>query len=121
MELRGDTPKAFVRRVGDLREELSASRDRPAPGAAETAEPPTPVYTLQLFASESRENVDRLVARYGDLDLRVHTSPGAATKYRVLYGRFDTREAARAASQNLPKAIIEEVGTPLLRETSEYR
>lgn len=121
VELRGDTAKAFVRRVGDLREELSASRVRPSPDAAEPPAASTPVYTLQLFASASRENVDRLVAKYEDLDLRVHTSPGAATKYRVLYGRFDTREAARAASQSLPKAIIDEVGTPLLRETSEYR
>jgi len=118
-ELRGDTQEAFVRRIGDLHTEIPAKDHRPTsrPNAPALA----PMYTLQLFASGSRENVDRLVARYDDLDLRVHTRPGAATKYRVLYGRFDSREAARAASRTLPKSIIEEVGTPLLRETSEYR
>ena len=120
-ELRGDAPRAFVRRFGDLREEMSASGEPPAMNAAPAPQAETPVYTLQLFASASRENVDRLVARYGDLELRVHTSPGAATKYRVLYGRFDSREAARAASEKLPKGMIDEVGTPLLREVSEYR
>ena len=120
-ELRGDAPQAFVRQFGDLREEISSSREQRSSSAAEAPEAQPPVYTLQLFASSSRENVDRLLARYGDLDLRVHTSPGATTRYRVLYGHFDSREAARAASEKLPKAIIEEVGTPLLRETSEYR
>lgn len=120
-DLRGDTPQALVRRIGDLRKEMAASRAEPPFGAASVPDTEAPVYTLQLFASASRENVDRLVARYGDLDLRVHTSPGATTRYRVLYGRFHSREAAQAAAERLPKAIIEEVGTPLLRETSEYR
>lgn len=119
-ELRGDAPQVFVRRIGDLRKEISSSSMQGPASTADASETPSPTYTLQLFASASRENVDRLLARYDDLDLRVHTSPGATTRYRVLYGRFASREAAQVASQKLPKAIIDEVGTPLLRETSEY-
>ena len=79
------------------------------------------MYTLQVFASGSRENAERLAARYGSLGLRVEESEGESTTYRVLYGRFETPEAAQAASATLPASMLEEVGTPLLRETTEYR
>ena len=115
-DLRGESSNPYVRRIGALRIEF---RDSPEP-TAQPSPATSPVYTLQLFASTSRENVDRLVDRYRTLDLRVHTIDGEMTRYRVLYGEFDTPEAAKAASANLPPAMIEEVGTPLLRETSEF-
>ena len=77
------------------------------------------MYTLQIFASSSRENVDRLVARYPALDLRVQVRDAETTRYRVLFGRFDSPEAGREASAKLPAALLEEVGKPLLRETPE--
>jgi len=61
------------------------------------------------------------VARYQSLDLRVQASEGESKTYRVLYGRFETPEAAQAASAKLPASIVEEVGKPLLRETAEFR
>jgi hypothetical protein len=115
-ELRGESRDPFVRRIGALREEL---RSAPTPTAQPMTDTP-PVYTLQLFASTSKENIDRLVARYHGLELRVHTSDGETTRYRVLYGEFDSPEAAQAASAKLPTTMLEEVGTPLLRETTEF-
>lgn len=117
VELRDESTDPFVRRIGALREEL---RDMPAEPMVQPADPP-PVYTLQVFASPSKENVDRLVARYRTLDLRVHTSDEDTTRYRVLYGEFDSPEAAQAASAKLPATMLEEVGTPLLRETTEFQ
>ncbi len=119
-ELRAESSIAFIRRVSELREELrgggnsnSTSKAKPAPDAP-------PVYTLQLIASTNRENVDRLVARYHSLDLRVYTSEAETSRYRVLYGRFDSPQAAQEASAKLPASMLEALGTPLLRETTEF-
>jgi septal ring-binding cell division protein DamX len=38
----------------------------------------------------------------------------------VLYGEFDSPQAAEDASANLPAALLEEIGKPLLRDTSEF-
>jgi septal ring-binding cell division protein DamX len=123
-ELRGQRQDPFIRGISDLREELRTDAGK---GSASNAIPlvipatdPAMAYTLQVFASTSRENVDRLVARYQSLDLRIHSSDGDATRYRVLYGRFDSPQAAQEASAKLPAAILEEVGKPLLRETAEF-
>lgn len=120
--LRGESPIPFVRRFDELREALDGGGDgipvsKADAGAATDA---APVYTLQLIASTNRENVDRLLARYQSLDLRVHTSAGEPEHYRVLYGRFDSPHAAQAASAKLPTTMLEELGTPLLRETTEF-
>lgn len=117
-DLRSGSPEPFVRLIGDLREELRT------PAVAERTDPDpagTPVYTLQVFASGNRDNADRLVSRYASLDLRVQVIDGDTRTYRVLYGRFETPEAAQAASARLPMSMLEEVGKPLLRETSEFR
>jgi len=119
--LRADAPVPFIRRIGELRKELRGDGRSTSAGQSGALVQTTPVYTLQLFASPNRENVDRLVDRYRTLDLRVQASGEESTRYRVLYGRFDSPEAARAASAKLPVEMLEEVGTPLLRETSEYR
>jgi hypothetical protein len=116
-ELRSESPDPFVRRIGALR---TGPRDAPAQPSAQTATDTPPVYTLQVFASPNKENVDRLVARYQALNLRVQTSDDESTRYRVLYGEFDSPEAAQAASAKLPATMLEEVGTPLLREASEF-
>lgn len=128
-DLRSQSPDPFVRRIDALREELRSptrvdavrSPDDIANAGANAGAEAAPVYTLQVFASASRDNADRLVDRYRSLDLRVRASAGESTAYRVLYGRFSTREAARAASAKLPPALLEEVGVPLLRETTEFR
>jgi hypothetical protein len=120
-DLRSQSADPFVRRIDALLEELrSPPTGGPTPSVAAAAEAPS-MYTLQVFASGSRENAERLAARYGTLGLRVEESEGESTTYRVLYGRFETPEAAQAASAKLPASMLEEVGKPLLRETTEYR
>ena len=118
-DLRGESTDPFMRRIGTLRDELRAP-PAPAAPAAPAATDAVPEYTLQLFASSDRENIDRLIDRYPALDLRVSTVDGETARYRVLFGRFDSPEAAQAASASLPATMLEEVGTPLLRETSEF-
>ena len=119
-ELRGQAPGPFVRRIDNLREELRGGHGGNSTVTANPVTEAPPVYTLQVFASSNRENVDRLVARYQALDLRVHISDGDSTPFRVLYGRFDSPQAAHAASAKLPSTMLEEVGKPLLRDMTEF-
>ena len=120
VELRRQAPGPFVRRIDHLREELRDDGMSTSTQTTNATAPPSPVYTLQLFASSSRENVDRLVALYQDLHLRVHVSDGDSTPFRVLYGEFDSPQAAHAASAKLPMTMLKEVGKPLLRDTAEF-
>jgi septal ring-binding cell division protein DamX len=115
-ELRGQPSNPLVRRIGDLREE---QRSPPREESTSSVNPAI-VYTLQVFASSNRENVDRLMARYQALNLRVHVSDDKTARYRVLYGHFDSQQAARDASTNLPTTMLEEVGQPLLRESTDF-
>ena len=119
-EFRGQAPEPFVRRIGKLREELRRNPDDDSPATARAVVDPPSIYTLQIFASSNRENVDRLVARYQALDLRVHVSEGGSTQFRVLYGLFDSPQAAQDASAKLPPTMLEEIGKPLLRDTAEF-
>jgi cell division septation protein DedD len=114
--LRGQASQPFVRRISQLREEQRSGAGKTAAKSVD----PAPAYTLQIFASANKENVDRLVARYHALDLRVYVSDSDTTRYRVLYGEFDSPQAAQAASAKLPAEMLEEVGKPLLRESSEF-
>jgi hypothetical protein len=118
--LRGQAPGPFVRRIDHLREELRGGHSGISPVTADPVTRPPPVYTLQVFASSNRENVDRLVARYPGLHLRVHVSAGDSTPLRVLYGRFHSPQAALEASAKIPVTMLEEVGKPLLRDISEF-
>ncbi|MDX2312689.1 MAG: SPOR domain-containing protein [Gammaproteobacteria bacterium] len=119
-ELRRQAPGPFVRRLDHLREELRDTGNSTSTVTTTPVPAPSPVYTLQIFASSNRDNVDRLVARYGDLHLRVHVSEGDSTPFRVLYGEFDSPEAAQAASAALPITMLKEIGKPLLRDTIEF-
>jgi septal ring-binding cell division protein DamX len=105
-----------VRRISELRDKLRRGQ---AEHPAMVVDAPT-AYTLQLFASSNRENVDRLVARYPKLPLRVYISTGDSTPYRVLYGEFDSPQAAQEASAKLPAAMLEDVGKPMVRESTEF-
>lgn len=111
-------PLAYAKRVGDLRAAFGlagASRTGGGPLAAENAER----YTLQLFASDNRENVDRLVQTYPALDLKVHAAASGDSRYRVLYGSFASEADARLAGESLPRAILDDTGTPLVKSIAE--
>lgn len=114
--LRGPGPGPTVRRIGDLREQLHSARGKAPMRIAN----PASVYTLQVLASSSSENANRLVARYPALALRVHFSEGEATPYRVLYGSFDSTREAEDAAAKLPATILKEAGTPLVRDSADF-
>lgn len=83
----------------------------PAPAAAAPARPADPrdaalaeappaaarPWTIQLAASESRAEAERLAARFTSLNPRVEEAdvPGKGRFFRVRVGRFETREAAQ--------------------------
>ncbi|MEM7407741.1 MAG: SPOR domain-containing protein [Pseudomonadota bacterium] len=69
-------------------------------------------YTLQLFAFGSRDNADRLLGRFPQLDLRVHHSGTNESRHRVLMGRFQSVQAALAAAEALPPALLQETDGP---------
>ena len=120
--LTAERPEPFIRRITELREERrSEPMDEAAVEPATRLSASSSPYTLQLVASESRDNAERLVARYDSLDLRIHTSEGEVPRYRVLYGHFPSAEAAREASASLPQPMLEEVGKPLVKSEAEFR
>ena len=60
-------------------------------------------FTLQLFALNADHNVEQVLGEHPDLDLRVHYSDNARSRFRILYGAYNTPEAALEAFQALPK------------------
>lgn len=96
----------LVRRIAELRTGAAAGVVR---------EPPPQRYTLQVFASASRENVERLISRYPALDMRVQPLSNADASFRVVVGDYPSSEAAQRAAEALPATLIEELGEPLVR------
>lgn len=95
---------------------IAASATEPDAGQNEATGPDG--YTLQLFMSQRRENVQRVVQQYPDLALRVHTDGQARETFRVLYGDFPTPGAARAAIQTLPESLLSTIDGPPLVKSS---
>ncbi|MDX1434766.1 MAG: SPOR domain-containing protein [Gammaproteobacteria bacterium] len=101
-----DGERPLIRRIADLR----------AGNAVGVAlEAPEQRYTLQVFASASRANVDRLISRYPTLGMRVEPYAEAEASFRVVIGNYASMDAARAAASELPPALVEELGEPLIR------
>lgn len=72
---------------------------RPAPAAY-------PRFTLQLIGSRSREDLERLVARFGLEDVRyIADERHGAPWYRLLYRGFDSLAEARRALQALSPGL----------------
>lgn len=113
-----EQPAPFVRSMKALREERDQAGANPTPS---TPSEPSASYTLQLLASTSLENAERLASRYQSLDLRVHASHDEPRRYRVLYGTFESPEEARRAGATLPPGILQEIGEPVVRPTAEFQ
>lgn len=120
-DVRAKQPQVFVRSFAELPE--------PGSGHGAGAAAPTPVavhgtwlsrqphdrFTLQLFASGSRANAEKLVKRHPELKLVVHHSTKGGSLYRVLYGTFASADAARRAFTHLPKDLIADAGKALVK------
>lgn len=72
-------------------------------------------YSLQLFVMNSDENVESLLNRYPDLNLKVHLSSNQSSRFRILYGVFETEADAHRAFQTLPADITKDVANPVAR------
>ena len=76
-------------------------------------------YTLQIFALGRLDNVERLLADYPELKLKVLDSPGATPRYRVLHGSFESAESALAAHRKMPVRITREQPKPVVKSFGE--
>ncbi|NKC14924.1 MAG: hypothetical protein GKR94_22885 [Gammaproteobacteria bacterium] len=101
----------LYRTVSALRATLPTSSQHPLDQRATAA---VAQYTLQLFASGRRDNADRLIEQYPALSLRIH----AGEQFRVLYGNFDSVNAAKEAMNALPAALLRATGKPLLKPSN---
>ena len=123
-DVRRAQPKAFPRSIREVRADESAS---PAPVAAATPpsnwlqRQPRERFTLQLFASNSRDNAERVIRRFPDLALALHESLDARSRYRVLYGSFSSPEEARRAFDALPAGLAADAGKPLVKTIGELQ
>jgi septal ring-binding cell division protein DamX len=75
-------------------------------------------FTVQLFVLASRDNADKVVARYPNLPLWQHQVQGSSVtnKHRVLFGYYASAEEARTAAKKLPSALLREAdSTPVVK------
>ncbi len=113
LAVRREQPQPLVKSIAELRRGAGAASPPAPPPAASNQ------FTVQVFVSNSRDNVDRLVAAYPQLALKVHESAGAALRYRVLMGKFASREAALAAAARIPPEMLRDAGKPLVKSLAE--
>ena len=78
-------------------------------------------FTLQLFAMNADESVERLLANHPDLSLEVHYSQHQVSRFRILYGAYETPEDALLAFQSLPKSLTTGSGNPVVKSFSELQ
>ena len=114
-DIRSAQPKPFVKVIRDLRVDLGKTS-----GAGGVAVP-TGEWTLQVFASDNRQNAQRLVTNYPALHLQLQPTTDPRSPYRVLYGRFPNEETARAAIAALPSTLIAKAGKPLVKALAELK
>lgn len=106
---------AIVKSFVAVREDLQGRALHVTP--AGTATDTRGDYTLQLFASASRNNAQGLVDAFPGLALELRELSGDAAPYRVVYGRFDNAGSAIAAT--LPPDLLARIGKPLVKPLGE--
>ena len=122
-DIRRERPSPYVKVIGELKALYDGAREPPrkiADGHWLASQDGTH-FTLQLFASGTKNNVDRLVAAHPALDLRIHTTTLASSRFRVLYGNFATEDEARRAGTKLPRAVIDDTGEPIVKSIAELQ
>ncbi|MDH3414387.1 MAG: SPOR domain-containing protein [Gammaproteobacteria bacterium] len=111
--IRQARPVAAVKSLSRLRDEVG-NADRIALVEASK-------YTLQVFATDSADIARRLQADYPTLELSLLETSNPYTRYRVLYGIFDSEEMAKQAAGRLPLELLKNVGDPLIKTVSELQ
>ncbi len=89
--------------------------------AAWFAAQPDEHHTLQLFALKGLEQVDRLLIRFPDVDLRLVELAEGTPRYRILHGSFATSARAESAHGLLPRAVTEQGNAPFIKTFGALR
>lgn len=113
-ELRGGGAPV-VKSVGELRAALEA-------GTADWLDAQRrSSFTLQLFALSDEGNARKLLAAYPQLGLRLYPARDESFRYRILYGAWDTPDAAEQAFAHLPAALVKAAGRPVVKSIAELQ
>jgi septal ring-binding cell division protein DamX len=112
-KIRQDQPAAPIRTLSSLLDEVG--------NADRITVVDSSKYTLQVFATDSADVARRLQADYPALDLSLVETTNPYTRYRVLYGIFDSQETAKRAAGVLPPALLKNVGDPLVKMVGELQ
>ena len=118
--VRGDEASAYIKSLDEMRSAYGQGGSV-LPRVGWLAVQDAGHFTLQLFASNRRENVDKLVSAHPTLELRVQATREPESRFRVLYGAYATEAAARAAGDQIPAAILERTGAPLVKSIAELQ
>lgn len=101
---------AIVKSFSVVREDLSAKISAPT-----MVNDVSDAFTLQVFASASREGAQALVQSFPALKLRVYEVSGGVAPYRVVFGKFSSATEANTAAAALPETLLARVGMPLTK------
>ncbi len=112
-DVRQAQPVALVRSLSSLREEIGRDGRAVAQKASK--------YTLQVFATDNVVSAQRLQADYPALGLDLLETTNPYSRYRVLYGTFDSEDMAKEAAGGLPPELLRDVGDPLIKSVSELQ
>jgi septal ring-binding cell division protein DamX len=111
--IRRAQPTPLVKSIGNLRGEEAGADWLAGLDAAK--------YTLQLFATDNADSARRLIATYSSLELSLLDTTDTRSRYRVLYGEFDSKTSAKGAVAALPGGLIRDAGKPLVKSVGELQ
>ncbi len=114
--IRQAQPVPLVKSVSALREEIGEEK---SPADGQVASVNASKFTLQVFATDSVDSAKRLQADFPALGLDLLETTNPYTRYRVLYGTFDSEDMAKKAAGGLPVELLQNVGDPLIKTVSE--
>ena len=119
--VRQEQPTAYAKALDELRA-TQAGENTPSanPESSWLALQDAAHYTVQLFASSNRENVDRLISSHPALGLKLHITQ-TDQSYRVLYGAYRDEATARDAVAQLPPDVLAGTGAPLIKTISDLQ
>ena len=78
-------------------------------------------FTLQLFAMNADDSVQKLLEKHPNLNLEVHYSNHPLSRFRILYGAYESPEEALQAFQRLPSNLTTGSGNPVVKSFAELQ
>jgi septal ring-binding cell division protein DamX len=112
-KIRQAQPAPLVKSLSSLGDEIGVAQPVAAVDASK--------YTLQVFATDNVDSARRLQQDYPELDLSLLETTNPYTRYRVLYGMFDSEEMAGQAAGDLPAALLQDLGDPSIKAVGDLQ